>query len=285
MKTSIILIVVSICNLSLVSMVYAQDSTKPTYTLKPGVVIMENDKPALGLDLGFQYKSEKTITSESSYPRILSLDIDADGTYLVNPDFNPNTQKAAFFLGYLISFKKAGGITLGQVSESTKDYGSLGLGVDITYEANQRFTEQNFEGGAELRYQNTSNEYVPVLHLAYKFVKPIESDIREALNEDNELFQRFNVNISWNIPLFEQKRVFLAPEMNYFYSMNLDPAIESTGLNEGLYGSVLLGYSFESMDKPVLKYLKHLFIQYRYGQLPVYTNDRETIEGGLTFSF
>ena len=284
MKTFIILIAGSICNLSLVMMIHAQNSG-PTFTFKPRVVLMENDKPAVGLDLGLEYKSEKTITSETTYPRILSLDIDAEGTLLVNPDLNPNTQKAAIFLGYLVSFKKAEGITLGQESGTGTDYGSLGLGADIAYEANQSFTEQNLEGGAELRYQNSSNVYMPVLHVAYQFVKPITSDIRDAVDEDNDLFQRLNLNLSWNIPLLEQKRLFIAPELNYFYSMNLAPAVESTGLDEGLHGSLILGYAFEGMDNPILKYLKHVFIKYSDGQLPVYANDREIIEGGLAFSF
>jgi|AntRauTorcE11898_2_1112593.scaffolds.fasta_scaffold07535_2 hypothetical protein len=284
MRPLITFFIVSICNLSLASLAYAQDSSKPTFILKPGLVWMENDKPAIGLQVGLKYKDEKTITSDAAYPRIRSLDINMDGSLLINPDMNPNTQKADLFWGYLISFEKSEDITLGVQPESNKDFGSLGLGVDLIYEANQSFTEQNLEGGAELRFQNTSKVFMPVFHAAFRFVVPVVSDIRDVLNEDNELYQRLNLNLSWNIPLFQQKRFIIAPEFNYFYSLNLAPAIENTGLNEGFHGKVNLAYAFEGVDKPVLRYMKHVFIQYNNGQLPVYLDNLESIEAGLTFS-
>lgn len=288
MKTSAFYLIIAICWLSFAKTpIQAQevqeDSAKTEYKLKPSLLRMENEKLAIGLDVVFTYKRDITVAySSKKYDRIKSLDVSVDGTLLINPDQNPGTQKAEFFWGRLISLQDSAKIILGQRPIPGKDYGSLGLGLDLTYEANQNLTEQNLEGGAEFRYMNSSKIWMPVLHGTYRFVQPVASDIREALNEDKEMYQRLNLNLQWTIL---HEGILVHPEFNYFYNMNLSQAIENTGLDEGFHGSFTLGYVFEGSEKPILKYLKHIFLEYNNGQLPVYADDRETIEGGLSFSF
>lgn len=256
------------------------DLQAQSLSIKPGLVRMENEKLTVGVDFEALYQKEYIITSETDFPRLIQLDAKANGTLLPRPKYNPDHQYLDLFLGYLVSFKKAQELQLGQEPEPSKDYGSLGLGVTANFEANQTFTEQNLQQGVELRYVNSALPFLPVLETSFLFVIPLRSEFRDDLNQATDFFQRFELRAFWAIRI---NRFLLNPDFRYFKSVDLSPALEDAGLDEGIHSSVTLGYVFEEREKSVLQFFEYIYLQYNHGQFPVYLDNRETIEAGISF--
>lgn len=251
-------------------------------SLKPGLAWMENDKLGLNVDFGINYRKEYTITSETGFPRLMEVDLNAVGSLLTRPGLNPKNQQIDLFLGYLVSFKKAKQLTPGQLPEPSKDYGSLGLGLNTNAEANQTFTEINLEQGLELRYVNSSNPYLPAVETSYLIVIPYRSQLRDDLNLQNDVFQRFNARVFWVIRM---KKFLLNPDFRYFRSIDLSSVLIENGLDEGFHSAVSLGYVFEERETGPLQFLEYVYLQYNRGEFPVYLGNRETIEAGISFRF
>lgn len=251
-------------------------------SLKPALAWMENDKPGFNVDFDIGYRNEYTIPSETSYPRLVEIDLSANGSLLTRPALNPEHQHVDLFLGYLISFKKAQELTLGQVNEPSRDYGSLGLGFNANLEANQTFTEINLNQGLELRYVNSSKSYLPVVEASYLLVLPYRSQFRDDLNQENNSFQRFNVRLLWAIRM---KQFLLNPDFRYFRSVDLSEELKENGLDEGFHSAVSLGYVFEKRESGPLQFLEYIYLQYNRGEFPVYLGSRETVELGISFGF
>jgi len=251
-------------------------------SLKPGVAWMENDKPGFNVDFGIRHRNEYALTSETSYPRLIEIDLSADGSLLTRPALNPKHQHVDLFLGYLVSFKKAQELTPGQLPESSGDFGSLGLGLNVNLEANQTFTEINLEQGLELRYVNSSRSYLPVVETSYLLVLPYRSQFRDDLNQENNSFQRFNVRLFWAIRM---KQFLLNPDFRYFRSADLSPVLEENGLDEGFHSAISLGYVLGQRESGPLQFFEYIYLQYNRGQFPVYLENRETIEAGISFRF
>jgi len=270
--TSLLLLM---AGLFLPTMVNAQ-----SVSLKPGVAWMENDKPGFNVDFGINYRNEYTITSETSFPRLVEIDLSAKGSLLTRPALNPKHQHVDLFLGYLISFKKAQELTLGQVNKPSNDYGSLGFGLNTNLEANQTFTEINLEQGLELRYVNSSISYIPVVEASYLLVIPYRSQIRDDLNMENNVFQRFNARLFWVIRI---KKFLLNPDFRYYRSVDLSPELEENGLGEGFHTAVSLGYVFEERESGPFQFLEYVYLQSNRGEFPVYLGSRETIGAGISF--
>lgn len=258
------------------------DLSAQSFSIKPALVRMENENLTIGVDFEAGYQKEYTLTSETGFPRLIQFDAEALGTFLPRPEYNPKHQNLSLFLGYLVSFKKSQELVLGEEPEPSKDFGSLGLGVTANFEANQTFTEQNVEQGMELRYVNSARPYLPVIETSYLFVIPLQSEFREDLNAETDFFQRFEARAFWAIRL---NRFLLNPDFRYFKSVDLAPALDDAGLNEGFHSSISLGYVFGERDGGPLQFFEYIYLQYNHGQFPVYLDNRETIEAGITFGF
>lgn len=253
-----------------------------SFSIKPDIARMENDKLGFGIDLEAGIRSEYTITSEADFPRYAEFDLGLNASILSKPSLNPKHQHLDIYFGYLISFKKAQEIVLGQTPEPANDYGSIGIGINANFEANQTFTEQNVEQGAELRYTNASKKFLPVIELSYLFVIPYRSEFREDLNADNNMFQRFNARAFWTIRF---GHFLLSPDFRYFRSLDLAEVLKENGLDKGFHSSVSLGYVFDLRESGPLQFFEYIYLQYNRGQFPVYLGNRETVEAGLTFTF
>lgn len=253
-----------------------------SFSFKPNLARMENEKIGVGADFEFRWENEYTLTTETGFPRYIEFDMKINGTVLSKPALNPNHQHLDLYLGYLVSFKKAQELQLGQEPEPSKDYGALGLGINANFEANQTFTEQNIEQGAELRYTNSSKKFLPVVKLSYLFVIPYRSDFREELNTDNKLFQRFEARSFWAIRFGQ---FLLNPDFRYFRSVDLAQVLKENGLDEGLHTAISLGYVFEERKSGPFQFFEYIYLQYNRGQFPVYLDNRETIEAGISFRF
>jgi hypothetical protein len=46
-----------------------------------------------------------------------------------------------------------------------------------------------------------------------------------------------------------------------------------------------LGYVFGERDSGPLQFFEYIYLQYNRGQFPVYLDNRETIEAGISFRF
>lgn len=243
---------------------------------------MENKKTGLSADLEFKYNTKYTLTSEIRFQRYIEFDLKAVGSLLSRPSLNPKHHQIDLFFGYLVVFEKtAQDDQLGQDIE-LKNYGSLSLGLNANLEANQTFTEQNLEQGAELRYINDSKKFLPVVEFSYLLVIPYRSDIREELNTDNNLFQQFEARAFWAIRFGQ---FLLNPDFRYFRSLDLVPVLKENGLNEGFHSAISLGYVFGERDSGPLQFFEYIYLQYNRGQFPVYLENRETIEAGISFRF
>lgn len=256
--------------------------TAQTLSIKPDIARMENDKIGFGVDLEAGIQSEYTIPSETTFPRYIEFDLQLNASVLSKPSLNPNRQELDIYFGYLVSFQKAQEITLGQDPQPAPNYGSLGIGINANFEANQTFTEQNVTQGGEVRYTNASKKYLPVVELSYLFVIPYRSDFRDDLNTDNNLFQRFDARTFWAIRF---GNILLNPDFRYFRSLDLDPVLQENGLDEGFHTSISLGYVFDFRESGTIQFLEHIYLQYNRGQFPVYLDNRETIEAGISFRF
>ncbi len=263
-------------------LILIQTVSAQSISIKPGLVRMENEKLTIGVNFEADYHKENTITSETAFPRLIQLDIGVNATLLRWPAFNPKRQNLDLFLGYLVSFKKAQDLQLGEEPEPSTDYGSLGLGITANFEANQLFTEQYLEQGVEVRYVNSAHQYLPILETSYLFALPVRSDIRDDLNEDNDFFKQFEARAFWVIRL---NHLLLNPDFHYFRSFGLSPDVENTGLDEGFHSSISLGYVFGDRDTGFSRFFEYIYLEYNRGQFSVYSETRETIEAGITFVF
>lgn len=255
------------------------------FFIRPDIARMQNDKLGFGVDLEAGIRSRDTLPSETDFPRFIEFDLGLNASILSRPSLNPNNQQVDVYFGYFVSFlkaKTADDIQLGERPMAGKDYGALGIGVNANFEANQTFTELNVEQGAEIRYTNTANQFMPVLELSYLFVIPYRSEFREELNESNSMYQRFDARASWKIRF---GHLLLRPDFRYFRSLDLAAVLKENGLDEGFHSSVSLGYVFDLRDSGPLQFFEYIYLQYNRGQFPVYLENRETIEAGISFRF
>lgn len=253
-----------------------------SFSIKPNLVQMENEKIGVGVDFEIRSENQYTLTTETGFPRYVEFDMMVNATVLSKPALNPNHQQLDLYFGYLVSFKKTQELQLGKEPEPSKDYGALGLGINANFEANQTFTEQNIEQGMELRYTNSSKKFLPVFELSYLFVTPYRSDFREELNTDNKLFQRFDARAFWAIRFGQ---FLLNPDFRYFRSFDLASVLKENGLYEGMHSAISLGYLLEERDSGLFQFFEYIYLQYNRGQFPVFLDNRETIEAGITFRF
>jgi hypothetical protein len=250
-------------------------------SISPELSRAENGDILYGLELKSQYRTEYTLASETGFPRLLQLDLRLDASLLSEPEFNPNQHNLDLFFGYLISFKKSQEIVLGRESEPSTDYGSLGIGITTGYDASQTFDEQYLEQGVELRYINGSFPVLPILEASYRYSKPLYSELRDDLDVSRDFFRRFQFRFYW---VMQYRWLLFNPEFTYFNSQDLNEALEDAGLESGFHSSLTLGY-LNHEDNLLFRWIDMIFVEYHYGQLPVYFNDRETIEAGITFTF
>jgi hypothetical protein len=256
-------------------------SQSQSLSISPELSRAETSDILYGLELKSQYRTEYTLTSETGFPRLLQLDLRLDASVLSKPEFNPNQHNLDLFFGYLISFKKSQEIVLGRESEPSTDYGSLGIGITTGYDASQTFDEQYLEQGVELRYINSSFPVLPILEASYRYSKPLYSELRDDLDISRDFFRRFQFRFYW---VMQYRWLLFNPEFTYFNSQDLNEALEDAGLESGFHSSLTLGY-LNHEGNLLFRWIDMIFVEYHYGQLPVYFNDRETIEAGITFTF
>lgn len=266
----------------LIGLISSSITNAQSFSVKPNLARMENDKIGFGADFELSSENEYTLPSETGFPRYVELNMKLSGSILSKPKFNPNHQHLDIYFGYLVSFKKAQKLQLGQEPEPSPDYGALGLGINANFEANQTFTEQNVEQGAELRYTNSSKKFLPVVELSYLFVIPYRSDFRDELNADTNMYQRFEARAFWAIRFGQ---FLMNPDFRYFRSLDLAAVLKENGLDEGFHSTVSLGYVFGERDSGPLQFFEYIYLQYNRGQFPVYLDNRETIEAGISFRF
>ena len=108
------------------------------------------------------------------------------------------------------------------------------------------------------------------------------SEFREELNADNNMFQRFEARAFWAIRLGQ---ILLNPDLRYFRSLDLAPVLKENGLDEGFHSAISLGYVFEERESGPLQFFEYIYLHYNRGQFPVYLDNRETVEAGISFRF
>lgn len=256
-----------------------QDSDKRyEINIKPAVLTDVDERlvPGLKFDFKYQLLNREFHAINRGFVNSSKFDIDfeAAGAAITRSELSTEEQKAELKIGILSDFLK-----------NQQYYGALFTGLRIYYEADQSFHEQHAAGGFEVRYTNNDRFFlfIPDVSASYNFVKPIRSELREMIEEKNDHYKRLDIKawFNWNL----SSHLLLSPQIRYFNSKNLSQLLSALNLDEGLYGSIILGLALDKSDKRLLRYLGLLYIQYNRGQLPVFENDRQTLEFGLAFHF
>lgn len=271
-------------------------------SISPGLTRMVNDNLAVNLKANFNTDFEWDIIDEDStnYPKSVSLKIDIKGEAIRNPSQNPSEQYLDLVFDYLISFSKPEIYEEGVDPEGETNWGLVGAGLNLRYESNQSFDEQNLAFGFDLRYSNSELTIIPIpaVVLSYSFVKPFKSNIRSTFNEEKELHQRFSFKILLPISIYN-KEVFtesgftskrfieIIPEFRYFKTYGMSDILTDFGFEEGAYGSVTLAINNLSESEAGERGFKilNLFLRGSYGQMPISVKNRETIEAGIGINF
>jgi len=67
--------------------------------------------------------------------------------------------------------------------------------------------------------------------------------------------------------------------------LNLSDELADRNIGDGFYTSVNIGYRLDSSERLLLNVFDFVYIQYNRGELPVYEDNRETLEAGVIFRF
>ena len=258
------------------------------HNIKPALVTDINDNYMPGIDFDLSYRWVNNQDEDRDLPQgtfIIrawpSLEFDATGTFTGKPDLNPKQQQLNLRFNYLFRLQRT--ITFGEDFRPETYFGTIFTGLNLKYEADQPFAEQHAAGGIELRYTNSANWYIPDLDASFNFVRPLRSELRRDIDEDLDVYQRIDFQFWWQLPI--GNKINVMPKFRYFYSLNLSDELADRNIGDGFYTSVNIGYRLDSSERLLLNVFDFVYIQYNRGELPVYEDNRETLEAGVIFRF
>jgi len=227
------------------------------------------------------------------------LEARLSGTLALDSDLNKETLISEALVGASLLTGEAGEdpLTPGQDLKKdlgrAADYNSRGyffVGTDLRHETDQEFEEQHLAIGVETGYINPKDEdiysFIPSVIVAFEWIDPFQSQIRDNLSADKSGFSRFRIEASlkssfgrklfagtWIEPLG------LRFDYRYFVSNDLDGALEAADQDEITYFAAALTYT----RKKQIGYLGHqtFFVKISDGRLPPATEDETIVTLGV----
>lgn len=207
-------------------------------------------------------------------PRAFYTGLEADGVIPLRSLVLPNDITASAFLGLTIALTERlpdPGGDLDDLGEAFRfNYGVLGLGASAAYESSTHFEEQNVTGQAELRWVHPGWPVMPSLVLGVGAVLPVRSELRNNLDEGNDLHGRLSIEAYWLIPA--SRHFEIEALARYVAGFGLEEVVSAAGLDQAglLQGraSWLLGANLGPLT------LSRVFVEYGYGRSPTDVEDR-----------
>jgi hypothetical protein len=144
------------------------------------------------------------------------------------------------------------------------NYGFLGLGVRLGYESNAVWDEHGLKAGAQVRWTDPVRSYLPSTVVTLEGVRPVRSEIREALEVDRELYARLGLTGYWRLHVTGPLELGL--DAGHFRSWGLDPLLDQAGLDSGSYLAGEVGWRIARPMGGLS--LDALFLGYAWGQQP-----------------
>jgi hypothetical protein len=144
------------------------------------------------------------------------------------------------------------------------NYGFLGVGARLGYEADAAWEEHGLSAGAELRWTDPTRAFLPSTVVTLEGVRPVGSEVREGLGLDRDAYARLGFSGYWRIPVAGPVQLVL--DAGHFRSWGLDAALGQAGLDSGSYLAGEVGWR---LAHPVGRVsLDALFVGYAWGQQP-----------------
>ena len=157
------------------------------------------------------------------------------------------------------------------------NYGFLGLGAHLGYEADAVWDEHGLVGGAELRWTDPRRSFLPSVVVSLQGVRPVGSALRESLDLERELHSRLSLAGYWGLPLPGPFEVAL--EAGHFRHWGLDGLLVDAGIDTGTHLATEIGWRVAQPMGPLK--LDALFVGYTWGQPPTSISEREAWTFGL----
>lgn len=147
------------------------------------------------------------------------------------------------------------------------DYGFGGLSARLQYESNTDLTEHALVGGAALQWVDPARPWLPSLVVTGEAVRPVRSDIREALELDREVHGRIGLRGYWLVPLARSLQGEL--DTAYFWTTGLESLLREAGWDRGPYLSTGLGWILDRrIGGEEWLLLESISVSHAWGQRP-----------------
>ncbi len=172
------------------------------------------------------------------------------------------------------------------------DFAFIKYGLNISYEGEQTFNNQNVTAGPELLWINRKFNIfpwvlVPHMYLNYSLVQTFNSDDREDLGvDDHDLFPRLALEAAWNMFLEDYTKMSIVEDLifkvdlRYYLEHDQESAWKDKGLDEYTYVTVDLAY-----DLLDYKYLQEIFVRFTDGQLPTQMDEHTSVSLGVRLKY
>jgi hypothetical protein len=214
-------------------------------------------------------------------PQATYTGIEVDGAVPFSSLKLPQNVNASAWAGRVISLTERARDTGGDLDDMDSaflfDYGVLGVGVRLLYEAGTDFEEQAVAGTGELRWVHPNVPWAPSVVLSVAAVRPVASELRDAVGAANDIHGRVGAHLYWLVPLGS---VFEAEvDGRYFHGFGLDDLVAATGLDAGAFVSGRLSAALRYALGPI--HVERLWVSYGQGQQPTDAVERKAWTLGL----
>lgn len=222
--------------------------------------------------------------TRARFPRALYAGLEADGAVPFARLSLPQNLQGSIWLGYTVSLTERTQDTGGDLDEEAGafrfNYGVLGLGGRLQYESSTDYAEQAFAGGLEIRWVNPNWILAPSTVVTLNAVRPIVSDVRDALDDDSDVHGRLGIQAYWLAPIGR----WLEAEIDgrYFVGFGMHDLVEAAGLDQGAFLSGTLAVVLGQSVGPIQ--LDKLFVGYGHGRQPTDAEERKAWTLGARLS-
>lgn len=218
------------------------------------------------------------------FPRALYAGFEADGSVPFARLTLPQNLRASGWIGYTVSLTERTEDTGGDLDEAASafafNYGVLGVGGRLQYESSTDFGEQALAGGLELRWVNPNWILAPSTVLTLSAVRPLASDVRDALDADSDIHGRLAIQAYWLAPIGSWFEAEI--DGRYFIGFGMDELVEAVGLDQGAFLSGALALMLRQAVGPIQ--LDKLFVGYSHGRQPTDPAERKAWTIGARLS-
>ena len=272
---------------------------KTSFEVKPKFISGDSFSDfAIGVSYNFAYRNSSSTIVKTAYGEIEpTVQAKAQGTVVSDRDLNNEAliTQAQVGFSFLAGQANIDDLSIetdtGDLPTDKGDWAYFDFLAIGRHETDQAFQEQNLTLGAEAGYFNIQvvgpKSFIPSLTVAYEYVHPLESDIRNDLNLEKSDHSRFRFETSLKcwvgqfLTIKSLEPLHLHIDFRYYLSNDLDSALEQRSLDEVTYTSAALSYKSGKNQGPLSNIT--YFLKYADGRIPPNTENDSTISLGIVF--